>query len=192
MDFSLCLFTSTDQDRPEVRPPTPQPPARTYTQNLRPIKTFGICRTSKVLGDLEISNLPQRYMNSPCFKDRWTSSPLNVRLGSIHRLTCCQSWKAQWQRPAGHTLGSYSPWWRHLLPHGQTASQCSQLQRRRNRKHILNQNNIICLYVHWISRELFLRSTSHLAGVLLGTQACAMSNLVQLGHVTRLRLINLE
>lgn len=146
---SLCacffFFSSTDQDQPESTPPTP-----TYTQILRPIKNFRICRISKVLGVLEISNLPLRYRNSPCFEDRRTSSPLNIRLGSIHRLTCCQSWKAQWQRLAGHTLGSYSPWWRHLLPHGQTASQCSQLQRRRTKKHIFSlllQNNIICLYV---------------------------------------------
>lgn len=48
----------------------------------------------------------------------------------------------------------------------------------------------LCMCVLPISRQLFIRSTSHLLGVLLGTQGCAV--LVQFGHPTRLILINFE
>lgn len=62
VDYALCLFTSADQEPSQC----PTPPTHRYTQNLRPIKHFGICRNSRVLGDLEISNQPQGYINSPC------------------------------------------------------------------------------------------------------------------------------
>lgn len=50
----------------------------------------------------------------------------------------------------------------------------------------------LCLYVLCISPELFIQSTSHLMGVLLGTQGLAVSNLVKSGHSTRSMLIHFE
>lgn len=40
----------------------------------------------------------------------------------------------------------------------------------------------VCVYVSRISREPFIRLTSHLTGVWLGTQGSAVLNLVQFGH----------
>lgn len=48
---------------------------------------------------------------------------------------------------------------------------------------------VVGTFVFHISREPFIQSTSHLVGVLLGTQGCAASHLVRFGHAI---LINFE
>lgn len=53
------------------------------------------------------------------------------------------------------------------------------------RFHLTIQQGIsLCLHVVCISLEMFIRSTSHMAGLLLRNQASAASNLVQFDYVT--------
>jgi len=53
---------------------------------------------------------------------------------TTHRPACCRSWRERWRRLAGHTWGSYSPWWRCPRLRGQTASRCSRLAEERQTK----------------------------------------------------------
>lgn len=152
MDYSLCLISSTYQDLPKVHPDPSPENTQTHIYTKLEAHNFRICTDSRLLGDLKILNQSQGYINSPCWEQWLTIPPPNLRLRPIRRPTCCQSWRGQWQRLAGHTLGNYSPWWTRLLPHGQTASRCSQLERRRN--HIPDLNDMymliyITVYYYW-------------------------------------------